>query len=775
MCMQPLNKNILWVLLLAASLQVSWAFSLGGPIGNAGDNWQVPAIGYGLTGDLNAPKNLGEEYRRNLPVMYYTYDANFFDYFGAAGATSVDSAFAILNALTNVDQYSAQLTEFPIESRHLNYQAQALGLFDLKSFTLQEMMEQLGLTDPVRYAWTLHDRYLPTAATCPSGEEYLVVQRNFDYFSTPQNQLQYSPYINNTLYSYQIFEKCTGTDPLARTFPFSVDPLADVSSSLAAGSIGWGDYYSGLTRDDVAGLRYLLSTNNMNWEDISGNSTLGVISTNKTSPQSFPPIGASGTNVAGFYYYSGGTNSGFGYGDLAPFIGFIKTNNLAAVQAAYPGVIITSSSNSLVWSTNQSYSFYYTNKIGSPYGSPPTFVVVTNYTGYWQTFYYYQFGNIITNHYFTNTAAGWQTLTVSAPLGSPYGTPTLTNSTIKLTNQISGDFFVLPQFQDGVCPLDIIDGTHYNVVASTNLLTGGATTFGTTTNTTSVSNAVYLITYFTNYSFAINPVTCTQATSGPGLYQGIGRIQYVRADYDSLLGQYWQPVTNYYSMTIVTNGKAAKQRFQRVVTQPDILFSASDLTAGPAGAPANLVFSRNLNFDTNNILSTLAGPGTITTPTKIAFNKDGPVYFNAYSDTMDGTTYFNQTPGRDITDLFYQAYFVWASYDGTTNAPTVFPNGTSIADLQNQVLIQVSPASPLPDGGAGFDYSVDGVQFTATGGSLTPPYTWTANNLPDGLVLDSTSGALTGVPTQSGIFDFTLILTDSLGKSVQWGYTITIQ
>ncbi len=768
-----MNKSILWVLLLALSLQTSWAFSLAGPVGNGGDNWQVADIGYGPPTSLIAPKNIGEEYRRNIPVMYYTYDANFFDYFGTAGATSVDSAFAILNALTNVDQYSAQLTEFPLESRHNNYQAQALGLFDLKSFTLGAMMEQLGLGDPIEWTWTLHDRYLPAAATCPTGEEYFVVQRNFDYFSTPQNQLQYSPYVNNTLYSYQIFEKCTGGAPLALAVPFSVDPLADLYSPVAAFAIGWGDYYTGLTRDDMAGLRYLLSTNNINWEDVAAGSLLGVISTNKTNPQSFPPVGATTVNAAGFYYFTGNTNGGFGYGDLAVLLSFAKTNDLPTLQAAYPGLVINSYSNSLVWSSNATYSSYYTNLIGSPYGSPPTFVVVTNYTGYYQTYYYYQFGNLVTNHYYTNSVATLQTLKVSAPIGSPYGTPVITNVTVKLTNQISGDFFVLPSFQNGVCPLDIIDGTHYNVLATTNLLTGGSTLVSN--NTATVSNAVSLVTYFTNYSFAINPVTCTQTTPTPALYQGIGNIKFVRADYDSLLGQFWQPVTNYYTMVTVTNSKVGVQHLQRVVTQPDFTFSAEDLTAGPAATPINFVFARNLNFDTANVLPRLAGPGTITTPTTISFNKAGPVFFNTPFSTMDGTTYFNQTPGGDITDFFYLPYFVWASYDGTTNAPVVFPNGTSLDNLANQVLIQVSPASPLPDGAAGFDYGTQAIQFTATGGAFTAPYTWTATGLPDGLVLDPNSGMLSGFPTVYGTFDFILTLTDTVGRSVQWNYTITIQ
>ena len=89
------------------------------------------------------------------------------------------------------------------------------------------MVEQLGLDDPVRYNWTLHDRLHATGPgipPCPAGMEYLVVQRNFDFISSPLNQLQYSPYVNDTLYSYLIEEFCTGPNPLAETIPSPVDP-----------------------------------------------------------------------------------------------------------------------------------------------------------------------------------------------------------------------------------------------------------------------------------------------------------------------------------------------------------------------------------------------------------------------------------------------------------------------------------------------------------------------------------------------------------------------
>lgn len=101
----------------------------------------------------------------------------------------------------------------------------------------------------------------------------------------------------------------------------------------------------------------------------------------------------------------------------------------------------------------------------------------------------------------------------------------------------------------------------------------------------------------------------------------------------------------------------------------------------------------------------------------------------------------------------------------------VYPDGTSIDNLANQVLIQISP-STLADGTNGAVYTP--ITFTATGGAFTPPYTWSATGLPDGLNL-SADGTLSGTPDQSGTFVFTLTLTDSLGRSVQWNYTITIQ
>jgi hypothetical protein len=190
-------------------------------------------------------------------------------------------------------------------------------------------------------------------------------------------------------------------------------------------------------------------------------------------------------------------------------------------------------------------------------------------------------------------------------------------------------------------------------------------------------------------------------------------------------------------------------------------------------------FSRNVTFDQANAYPGLAGPGTITTPTTISFNKSGPVYYNGTATTLDvlnGTPFFTETPGGDLSDSFYQYYFAFAIFDGSTNAPDVLPNGTTIQDLDNEILIQITttPGGPLV-GTVNGSYSVN---FTVTGGSFTLPYVWSATGLPLGLSINSNangSATVSGVPTQAGSYSFLLGLTDKNGRTDQWTFSITIQ
>ncbi len=70
----------------------------------------------------------------------------------------------------------------------------------------------------------------------------------------------------------------------------------------------------------------------------------------------------------------------------------------------------------------------------------------------------------------------------------------------------------------------------------------------------------------------------------------------------------------------------------------------------------------------------------------------------------------------------------------------------------------VITTTTLPDGGAGWPYDQT---LKATGG--LSPYSWdvSAGLLPDGLSLDSSTGAVSGVPTTADTFNFTIRATDS--------------
>ena len=538
-----------------------------GPVANGGDAWQVTLIGYNpLTTDtavpwltdglLAGPKNLGEGYRRNTPVMYYTFDPSFGDYFGSSGELAVEQAFDILNSLTNVDSYSAYLSEFPLNSESENYTANGLGLLDLKSTTMALILEQLGLADAVRYTWALHNRYTgavgasctPAAYNNSVGYEYSVIQRNFEYFLTPLSYIstngqvgQYSPYVNGELYSYNIYENCgeaLQSPPDADAIEIPLDPLhhnPPVASGLGEDGLIWGYFYTGLTRDDVAGLRWLYS------------------SSNYFAPSAgYLESPAPGSQVIGT---SGGGTTGQQL--TTSSLAILSIMDPATLQTNVPGIVITS--------------------------------VTTNIAN-GRTNYIYTFANLVTNlPFFTNTTVitQIQTIEMGNIYGQPYpptlfGTKTTTTTTTNISNVVSGDFYVIPT--NSSCGLTVLATLSNIVVGTTNNL-GTVTNLNPAAFLTNIIST-NIITFSTNHVLSVQVcITSTNtATNAPaGNYQGVGRIRFVRVpDYDYLNGQFNPPIISRYTMTFMTNGTLVTNTFQRVVTRPDFVFAASDQTAGPS-------------------------------------------------------------------------------------------------------------------------------------------------------------------------------------------------
>ena len=708
----------------------AFAFALGGPINEA---YQDPTIGY--FGNM-APKNLGEEYRWNRPVIYYSVNQSFLDYFGSNGLYAVDGACQIMNSLTNVSSYSGDLAEVPTEAMWENYLAQALGLCDVKSWTLELLVKYLGLDQPERYTWTLHNRFTTPGGTCPANQVYDVIKRNFEPYFTNPDQLQPSSYVNGTLYSYLIFERCTGPNPLADAIEFAVDPTALTFTAVASRPATFGNFFSGITRDDIGGLRYLMRTNNYNFEN-NGNETITFV-TNNTIQLLFTS-------------------------NLTVLASAALTNDAATLSALFPGLQVASTITIFTNVVSTNTIFYFTNSPFAPSSAPAQLTSGTVITTNIAIHYRHSFANVVTNQFFTNGLVTVVTTNISTTACSPFAPANLVcssiTSTTYLTNGVFGDYFLIPSNN---CGVSIISTQLILNVGFTN-----PTVFAAVTGATNLGIEVFsqtLIGSFNQYIFQIKPVNCPANTLG--MRQGIERVQFARRDFDSLLGRFFFPVTNDYPTVVLTNNTLVTRMVRRVVTAPDVLIDADDLAPGPSQNLVVPILQDGIVYNQGNSLPNLAGPGTIEPGTTYTFNKVGPIYENQALDFLDQA-------GALL-------WFIWGSFDGTTNAPVVYPNGTDILNIENQALIQITPAGPaLPSISAAgtVNYSTVFTGFTVSGGA-TPPYNWSiaagSPGLPPGLVMNSSTGAITGDPTTQGIYDFTLHMTDSVGRFVERNYTITV-
>ena len=255
--MQPLVKRIT---IAAGALVLSGnllGFSLQGPLAD----WMTERLGYNRFGPAHygGPMVLGEEYRWNVPQVYYGFTPEFIHFFGARGIAEVDQAFAKLNALPPASKMQPE--SFPLTSQRVNHRAQALGITDLRSHVLSLAVEQLGLCDPTRYVYTLRNRW---TTSDPDTTNFFVIRRNYDPV-TWQN----TSFINGVLWTYPLVFDIDEAASLAFTQP--VDPLAyqgylNMPVAGGGGNLLPGGFWTSLTYDDIGGLRYLYRPENYNTE-----------------------------------------------------------------------------------------------------------------------------------------------------------------------------------------------------------------------------------------------------------------------------------------------------------------------------------------------------------------------------------------------------------------------------------------------------------------------------------------------------------------------------
>jgi hypothetical protein len=258
---------VVWIAANAVVSQLG-AFGLVGPLAA----WQTLRLGYNRNIPFpGGPMDLGEEYRFNVPVVYYGFTPDFLNYFGERGVEEIDKAFKMINEVPSAS--SVDLNDFTLTSQRVNHRAAALGLVDLKSYTLSLMMQEMGLGDPVRFVYTLRSRWI-----APGGNptNFYIIRRNFDPVTW-----RATSYINGQLWTYPLVDDINEQESFVFTAP--VDPLAfsglmnaAVASGQSSGMLLFGGFWTALTRDDVGGIRYIYREGNYNVENVPTNATLNT-------------------------------------------------------------------------------------------------------------------------------------------------------------------------------------------------------------------------------------------------------------------------------------------------------------------------------------------------------------------------------------------------------------------------------------------------------------------------------------------------------------------
>jgi hypothetical protein len=332
------------------------------------------------------------------------------------------------------------------------------------------------------------------------------------------------------------------------------------------------------------------------------------------------------------------------------------------------------------------------------------------------------------------------------------------------TNIIAGDFFIMPTNSCSVNILGLQATMPYQWTNSFLSLTNASAD----TNNAGWTN-VFLYTeqqmiWSTNRAFVVNPVVCD--TNSVANRQGVDKVSFLRRDYDSTVNRYFYPITNTYFLTAITNWGTYRQTVQRFVTAPDILFDAVDLAVGTITWPIlNPTVSReepHFVTATAGGGTNLFGPGTIDPPVNFTFNKVGPLYYN-YGP------FFIDERSSDLD-------FIWASFDGSTNPPVIYPQTLNLSQYTNSLFMYVANHS-IPNAKVGQAYRV---QFVAGGSGGTPPYTWElapqSPALPVGMNLTPEGVLETTAPAalQPNIYDFVVRFKDVNSLYVDTAFTLTI-
>lgn len=250
---------------------------------------------------------------------------------------------------------------------------------------------------------------------------------------------------------------------------------------------------------------------------------------------------------------------------------------------------------------------------------------------------------------------------------------------------------------------------------------------GTTRYSTSVANSVSTITVTptttdANATVTVNGTTVTSGSASPAISLAAGASTAIAI--------------------VVTAEDATTNSYTLNVTRAEAAVVANNSTATVAANSSDNVITLSTSGGTASSVSVASPPAHGTA-------------------TASGTSItYTPTAGYSGSDSF--------SWNATNSAGTS-ANATVDLTVTAPTLTFSPAAGALP---AATTDSAWSQTLTATGG--TAPYSWSATGLPTGLTLNSSTGVISGTPTQTGSFSIQVTATDSNSASSTVNYTLNV-
>jgi hypothetical protein len=213
--------------------------------------------------------------------------------------------------------------------------------------------------------------------------------------------------------------------------------------------------------------------------------------------------------------------------------------------------------------------------------------------------------------------------------------------------------------------------------------------------------------------------------------------------------------------------------------------AASGALQGTPQTAGTFTFTVQVNdskgaFVSQNFSVTVTSPAlTIVTGANLLRGTVGVAYSQQFSVVGGTSPYTWSLTSGSVGGLTFDA--ARATLAGTPTVPGAFSLTLQARDNAGLTVsrifsLTIDPAqltivtpTQLPDGTLAQRYS-----FTMTAGGGTPPYTWSANGLPDGLTIDANTGVIAGTVNAAGPAPFAVRVIDNARNSATNQFRINV-